>query len=588
MDLQLEDEDVRIAVRALGQMRNGVNTKLQQTSPTASTSTSHTPALSLSLTSTHPAESPPRTPVDGDDGDEQDATGSPEAIEEDAGAGPTSAYPSLARMQSLPLVSGALRVYDTAKTNSRVVQYTSSLVSSSLRHGTSLLPAGSGERIDEFAGGMLDRRLFCLTCAVVHCRPFFAVVVIRRPCALALEACARDSTTRPLQPAWAGAGCLPQPAIFEIFVALVPAPLSLDRACPGAGDRIYPCFPVVQRWALRSGEGFSLPHRCMFMFPFLPPSFPASCIYFLLAPSLPSRPPVLLLNPSLPSSTNTAARPPRPHRLHPPTPLRILPPERRTTTKKKTLDGSPHEDGAGGGYADGPFDARGDYPRDYGGRGAPRHHHSSLPQARRPPLPPPEAHDSGGLMEMELREGEERQVAQRSRWQAVLLEAGGLSAALSDESMRRLRYCLSWLQYATQTHRRADPHLRDFIASLHPHPSRQFPRHLNRRSEPELTPDHLRTLAHLRSDIVHTIRQVVGVVSKYAGGALRARRGRVRGFILDLPKRFSAESSGSGGMSPGAAGTASATGVAAAAGSGGRRGGVQGWRVRRAASAGRA
>jgi hypothetical protein len=179
MDLQLEDEDVRIAVRALGQMRNGVNTKLQhQASPTASTSTSHTPALSLSLTSTHPAESPPRTPVDGDDGDEQDATGSPEAIEEDVGASPASAYPSLARMQSLPLVSGALRVYDTAKTNSRVVQvrgavsalrilhlahpiawmqYTSSLVSSSLRHGTSLLPAGSGERIDEFAGGMLDR-----------------------------------------------------------------------------------------------------------------------------------------------------------------------------------------------------------------------------------------------------------------------------------------------------------------------------------------------------------------------------------------------------------------------------------------------
>ncbi|KAJ7803825.1 hypothetical protein B0H14DRAFT_2613028 [Mycena olivaceomarginata] len=148
---------------------NGVNTKLQhQASPTASTSTSHTPALSLSLTSTHPAESPPRTPVDGDDGDEQDATGSPEAIEESAGAGPTSAYPSLARMQSLPLVSGALRVYDTAKTNSRVVQYTSSLVSSSLRHGTSLFPAGSGERIDEFAGGMLDRRRVVLR-AVLSC-----------------------------------------------------------------------------------------------------------------------------------------------------------------------------------------------------------------------------------------------------------------------------------------------------------------------------------------------------------------------------------------------------------------------------------
>ena len=39
----------------------------------------------------------------------------------------------------------------------------------------------------------------------------------------------------------------------------------------------------------------------------------------------------------------------------------------------------------------------------------------------------------------------ESQVAQRSRWH-VLLEAGWLSAALSEESMRRLKYCLHWLQ----------------------------------------------------------------------------------------------------------------------------------------------
>jgi transcriptional repressor OPI1 len=41
---------------------------------------------------------------------------------------------------------------------------------------------------------------------------------------------------------------------------------------------------------------------------------------------------------------------------------------------------------------------------------------------------------------------DEQQIAQRSRWQAVLLEAGGLSAALSEDSMRRLKYCLHWLQ----------------------------------------------------------------------------------------------------------------------------------------------
>jgi hypothetical protein len=41
---------------------------------------------------------------------------------------------------------------------------------------------------------------------------------------------------------------------------------------------------------------------------------------------------------------------------------------------------------------------------------------------------------------------EQQQVVQRSRWQAVLLEAGGISAAVSEESMRRLKYCLQWLQ----------------------------------------------------------------------------------------------------------------------------------------------
>ncbi|KAJ7766549.1 transcription factor Opi1-domain-containing protein [Mycena maculata] len=165
---------------------------------------------------------------------------------------------------------------------------------------------------------------------------------------------------------------------------------------------------------------------------------------------------------------------------------------------------------------------------------------------------------------------EQRQVAQRSRWQAMLLEAGGLSAALSDESMRRLRYRLSWLQYATQHIDAQILILRDFIASLHALPPAPPSSPSSSPTEPELTPAHLRTLAHLRADIVHTIRQVVGVVSKYAGGALpEPARGRVRGFILDLPKRFSAEGGGGGGVSPGgSASGASGGGVGTGTGTG--------------------
>jgi len=41
---------------------------------------------------------------------------------------------------------------------------------------------------------------------------------------------------------------------------------------------------------------------------------------------------------------------------------------------------------------------------------------------------------------------EQQQVVQRSRLAAVLLEAGSIGAAVSEESMRRLKYCLQWLQ----------------------------------------------------------------------------------------------------------------------------------------------
>ncbi|KAJ7125769.1 transcription factor Opi1-domain-containing protein [Mycena crocata] len=515
MDLELEDEDVRIAVRALGDMRNGSGQSVKQpfvfpsssnnnnsnlnmnntisgmgmSSPSGSTSHIHTPALSLSLTSTHPASSPPHTPPGENDGindrgiisinarnmNTADArntstTGAGEGAQNhDANAGQGNAsgngsgdpptYPSLARMQSLPLVSGALRVYEAGKANSRVVQYTSSLVSTSLRHASSHLPAGSGERIDEFAGGMLDR----------------------------LDKYRRSPAPPPLPP-----------------------PPTSASAAPG-----------VQR-------------------------------------------------------------------------------------RGKTLDGSGYER-----EYEGQYEQRGAYEDRQRGAYEDSQQGATSPFVAPPPPPPgfrDRDHDESGRGRGKRREdgggradgsagpgpgGEEQQVAvaQRSRWQAVLLEAGGLSAALSDESMRKLRYCLQWLQYATQHIDAQILILRDFIASLHPLPppnpnsdaaqaasnGLSISTSASANPEPELTPDHLRTLAHLRSDIVHTIRQVVGVVSKYAGGALpEPARGRVRGFILDLPKRFSADAAspvgGGGGFGAAGGPTGSATGSSTGTGTAARRG----------------
>lgn len=58
----------------------------------------------------------------------------------------------------------------------------------------------------------------------------------------------------------------------------------------------------------------------------------------------------------------------------------------------------------------------------------------------------------------------------------------------------------------------------------------------------------MRKLTDVRRDIVHTIRQVVDVVSKYAGGALpEPAKGRVRGFILKLPQRWASRAGVGGG-----------------------------------------
>ncbi|TFK24071.1 Opi1-domain-containing protein [Coprinopsis marcescibilis] len=177
----------------------------------------------------------------------------------------------------------------------------------------------------------------------------------------------------------------------------------------------------------------------------------------------------------------------------------------------------------------------------------------------------------------------DQQVAQRSRWQAVLLEAGGLSAALSEDSMRRLKYCLHWLQtdagcpvipqYATAHIDAQILILREFAASMQEYPP-DAPPHA-RRPNP-ISEEHLRKLAEVRRDVVQTVRQVVDVVSKYTGGALpEPARSTVRGFILKLPQRW-ASKAGVGSAGAGSAALATGSGsqsgeresVAAAAGSG--------------------
>ncbi|EIN09478.1 Opi1-domain-containing protein [Punctularia strigosozonata HHB-11173 SS5] len=133
-----------------------------------------------------------------------------------------------------------------------------------------------------------------------------------------------------------------------------------------------------------------------------------------------------------------------------------------------------------------------------------------------------------------------REVAPRPLWHTVLLEAGGIGTAVtvSDDNLRRLRYALSWLGYATAHIDAQILVLREFMASLQ-----------NRVGGNEtVSPEHMRTLNSVKRDLVSTIRQAVDVVSKYGGGALpEPARSRVRGFILTLPQRWARAAGGSGG-----------------------------------------
>ena len=86
------------------------------------------------------------------------------------------------------------------------------------------------------------------------------------------------------------------------------------------------------------------------------------------------------------------------------------------------------------------------------------------------------------------------------------------------------------LQYATNHIDGQILILRDFMASL------QTPA---AHSMETVSQYHMRTLNDVKRDVIDTIRQVVDIVSKYAGGALpEPARQRVRGFILHLPQRW--------------------------------------------------
>ncbi|KAG0236107.1 hypothetical protein BGX31_004068 [Mortierella sp. GBA43] len=122
---------------------------------------------------------------------------------------------------------------------------------------------------------------------------------------------------------------------------------------------------------------------------------------------------------------------------------------------------------------------------------------------------------------------------QLSGWRGVVASVGSASAAgvalFSEESMRSLKYCLQWLQYAVHHIEHQIGLLRAFLASL-ASPSKNT----------EIVPSTAAsTLASIKKEVVDTLRKVINIVSRYAGACLPdPAKISVRQFILAMPVRW--------------------------------------------------
>lgn len=117
----------------------------------------------------------------------------------------------------------------------------------------------------------------------------------------------------------------------------------------------------------------------------------------------------------------------------------------------------------------------------------------------------------------------------KAHWSALLnlgAAASGLSIALSHDSMKSLKYCISWLQYAIAHIEHHVNDLQDFMDAL-------------RKDGSSLTPAAMQKLANTQKEITELIRTIIDVASKYVDNALPEYARRiVKNCLLSLPERW--------------------------------------------------
>ncbi|KAI1400905.1 transcription factor Opi1 [Hypoxylon fuscum] len=124
-------------------------------------------------------------------------------------------------------------------------------------------------------------------------------------------------------------------------------------------------------------------------------------------------------------------------------------------------------------------------------------------------------------------------------WQSrLIMSTSGLSIAMSEESLRSLKYCLSWLRWANVRIGNVINALKSTMEKYEKtddHP-------MNGAAPADESVDRSQfaaKIAELRADVLRTLQDVIHTVSRYAGGALPENaRELVRRHLTSLPQRF--------------------------------------------------
>ncbi|KAJ5360592.1 hypothetical protein N7517_009783 [Penicillium concentricum] len=125
-------------------------------------------------------------------------------------------------------------------------------------------------------------------------------------------------------------------------------------------------------------------------------------------------------------------------------------------------------------------------------------------------------------------------------WQSrLVISTSGLGVAMSDESLRSLQYCLTWLRWANGRLGKSIIALHSAVNEWEAHKSQSQSDIEAGGSGQDNASLLIQRIQAVKADVLSTLKQVVDVVSKYAGGALPENaRHLVRRHLTSLPHRF--------------------------------------------------